>query len=84
VPEAAAPAPAPGPAATADEGRLLVEHKCGKCHDVSLAFSSELSDASWKLHMKRMANRPGAAISDDQARKIHGFLKDNAARSASR
>jgi len=85
VPEAAAPAPGPSPAS--EEGHLLVEHKCGKCHDVSLALSSELSDANWKLHMKRMANRPGAAITDDQVRKIHDYLKSTAStagRSASR
>jgi len=82
VPEAAAPAPEPGPAS--EEGHLLVEHKCGKCHNVSLALTSELSDANWKLHMKRMANRPGAAITDDQARKIHDYLKSNGGRSASR
>jgi cytochrome c5 len=80
---AAAQVPAPG-ASLSEEGRLLVEHKCSKCHDVGLAYSSELSDANWKLHMKRMANRPGAAITDEQVRKIHDYLKAHAGQSASR
>jgi cytochrome c5 len=79
----AAPAPVPAPAAEDggyDEGRLLVERKCAKCHDVSLAMQSQLTDAEWKLHMKRMANRPSAAITDDQARRIHVWLKARSAR----
>jgi hypothetical protein len=79
------PEPAPAPAVAiaepeSDEGRLLTEHKCSKCHDLSLALSSALSDAHWKLHMKRMANRPGAAITEDQAHRIHEYLKAIAGR----
>ena len=79
------PEPAPSPAVAIaepadDEGRLLTEHKCSKCHDLSLALSSALSDAHWKLHMKRMANRPGAAITEDQAHRIHEYLKASAGR----
>lgn len=81
---ALAPAPAPTPAPAGDpangraaleEGLQLVERKCAKCHALSLAIGSELSPGQWKLHMKRMANRPGAAISEDQARLIHEFLQ---------
>jgi hypothetical protein len=74
---AAAPAPAlaPAPAPSPEDDRLLVERKCSKCHDVSLTFRAELSDAHWKLHMKRMASRPGAAITDEQAQRIHAYLK---------
>jgi hypothetical protein len=79
------PEPAPSPAVAIaepayDEGRLLTEHKCSKCHDLSLAFSSALSDAHWRLHMKRMANRPGAAITEDQAHRIHEYLKASVGR----
>jgi hypothetical protein len=82
APEAGSAPTAPGPASEADllEGRLLTERKCSKCHDLSLALNSALDDAGWKLHMKRMANRPGAAISDEQSRRIHEFLKASAAR----
>jgi hypothetical protein len=76
VPQAA-PSPAPP---SSEENLLLVERKCGKCHDLSLALSSSLSDANWKLHMKRMANRPGAAITEEQAARIHAFLKATADR----
>lgn len=81
---ARAPAPAPTPAPAGDpangraaleEGLQLVERKCAKCHALSLAIGSELSPGQWKLHMKRMANRPGAAISEDQAKLIHEFLQ---------
>lgn len=73
-----APAPAAPPAPVDEEAKLLAEHKCGKCHDLALAFGSELGDAQWKLHMKRMANRPSAAITDEQARRIHAYLKARA------
>jgi hypothetical protein len=79
-PAADATAPDPGAPSRPDEGSLLVEHKCAKCHDVALAYSSELSDVSWRLHMKRMAARPGAAITDEQGRKIHEYLKARADR----
>jgi len=79
---APAPTPAPAPAAPApsaaalhEANEALVEQKCGKCHDVSLAYSAELSDAHWRTHMKRMARVPGAAITDEQARRIHAHLK---------
>jgi mono/diheme cytochrome c family protein len=79
---ALAPAPTPAPAGDPANGRAfleaglqLVERKCAKCHALSLAIGSELSPGQWKLHMKRMANRPGAAISEDQARLIHEFLQ---------
>jgi hypothetical protein len=87
-PAAAAPVPSPASvagtaaaaaadaaAAKAEEDDLLVRQKCGKCHDVSLAFSAELSDVHWKAHMKRMARVPGAAITDEQAKRIHVHLK---------
>lgn len=79
APSAPPPAPAPAtPAPVDEEAKLLAEHKCGKCHDLALAFASELGDAQWKLHMKRMANRPSAAITDAQARRIHAYLKARA------
>ena len=65
-----------------EAGLQLVEQKCAKCHALSLAIGTELSLPEWKLHMKRMASRPGAAISEEQARRIHEFLKAHAARGA--
>lgn len=81
---AASVPPTDGNLPVSEEGRLLVEHKCAKCHDVSLSYSSELDDGSWRLHMKRMAARPGAAITDAQGRKIHEYLKSIAGQSAAR
>jgi hypothetical protein len=91
-----APAPTPDPvaataataassaaaavAAKAEENDLLVRQKCGKCHDVSLAFSAQLTDAHWKAHMKRMARVPGAAITEEQAKRVHAHLKAVAGR----
>jgi hypothetical protein len=91
-PAAAAPAPAPGPAPapapspspSPEEDQLLVEQKCAKCHDASLAYTAELSDPQWKVHMKRMASRPGAAITDEQARRIHAYLNAAAQAAAER
>lgn len=77
------PAPARS-AAEAEEGEVLLRQKCAKCHELSLAWSSRLTNAQWRLHMRRMASRPGAAISDEQARKIHGALEEHRARSAKR
>jgi hypothetical protein len=65
----------PSARGASEEDLRLVEQKCAKCHDLSLALSSSLSDANWKLHMKRMATRPGAAISEGQAERIHAALK---------
>jgi hypothetical protein len=72
--------PDPSAAPPLDEDRLLVEQKCGKCHDVSLALGAELSDAAWRVHMKRMARYPGAAITDEQASRIHAHLKSTGAK----
>jgi hypothetical protein len=69
------PAPAPSAPGTSEEDLRLVEQKCAKCHSLSLALSSSLSDANWKLHMKRMASRPGAAITEEQAERIHAVLR---------
>jgi cytochrome c5 len=72
--------PAPdAPPSPEEAGRLLVEQKCGKCHDASRATGAMLSEASWKAHMKRMGKFPGAAITEEQAKQIHEYLKATAA-----
>ena len=77
--EPAAPTAVSASAAPAAEDlardQLLLEQKCSKCHDVSQAFSAELSDAQWRGHMKRMNGRPGAAITDEQAKRIQRALR---------
>ncbi|HEX9402401.1 MAG TPA: hypothetical protein VF912_20025 [Anaeromyxobacter sp.] len=87
APQGAAPA-APATVASAELGAAyadheaglqLVEQKCAKCHTLSLALGSELSAPEWKLHMKRMATRPGAGITEEQGKRIHEYLKASAA-----
>lgn len=72
--------PAPdAPPSPEEVGRLLVEQKCGKCHDASRAVSAALSESAWKAHMKRMGKFPGAAITEEQGKQIHEYLKANVA-----
>jgi cytochrome c5 len=70
--------PAPAAEPPEDPGKLLLESKCGKCHDVDRATGSTLSESGWKLHLKRMGKLPGAAITDGQAAQIHDYLRKSA------
>jgi hypothetical protein len=52
----------------------LLREKCSKCHSLSRGMSTRLTTAQWKRHMKRMAVRANAGISDAQAKTILEFL----------
>ena len=81
-----APAPDAAPAAPRDpaaDDRLLAEQKCSKCHDLSRALSSALSDAEWKAHLKRMGSA-GTPVNDEQRRRIQSALRALAAEGSGR
>jgi mono/diheme cytochrome c family protein len=88
----AAPAPNGGPdgidvssyPAEQQERYALFRQKCSKCHGLSLALTSGLSSEDWRRHMKKMALRPQAGISDAQAKSIIAFLKFHEARNSER
>jgi cytochrome c5 len=67
----------PAPEPPEDPGKLLVEAKCGKCHDASRASTTALSESGWRLHLKRMGKLPGAAITEEQAQQIHTYLRSS-------
>jgi hypothetical protein len=72
-----APPPDPSLATTADRvaaDRLLTEQKCTRCHDLSRALSTPLTESAWHAHLKRLGSG-GAALSDEQVRRIRGYLK---------
>jgi hypothetical protein len=80
-----APPPEPAAATTRDpetEARLLTEQKCTKCHDLSRALSATLTEQGWRIHLKRIGSG-GAAISDEQQRKIQAYLRQTVGKASS-
>ena len=53
-----------------NEGKVVFESKCGKCHDLPTA--SSFSAEEWKTIMLRM--QPKAKITDEQRDAVYNYL----------
>jgi hypothetical protein len=59
---------------------LLFEHKCSKCHSLSMALGSGYTLPRWRRYLSQMSRRPEAGLSEAQGQEILEFLRFYAAR----
>jgi DMSO/TMAO reductase YedYZ molybdopterin-dependent catalytic subunit len=57
----------------ADPDAALVRQKCLACHDADLIVQQRLNEASWSRELDKMT-RWGASLTDDERRRLLGFL----------
>lgn len=61
------------PALPADDDAALVRQKCLVCHDADLIAQQRLNEGGWSRELDKMI-RWGAALTDDERRRLLGYL----------
>jgi len=59
---------------TKDADKSLFEKKCSICHSIDRPKSKKKTEDEWKKTVMRMKNVNGAAITDEEAKKIIDYL----------
>ncbi len=56
------------------DNKSLFEKKCSTCHSIDRPKSKKKTEDEWKKTVMRMKNVNGAAITDEEAKKIIDYL----------